>query len=73
MSHRTSASSENVRPVLAKSEAMEPVDHNSTGPQDADVGDGWGTYVFDALVVINAGTDVLEESFTASKQDRHNR
>jgi hypothetical protein len=37
------------------------------------VGDGWRAYVFDALVVISAGAEILEESFAAAEQDRHNR
>ena len=37
------------------------------------MGDGRRTYVFDALVVIRSRAEILEESFTAAEQDRHNR
>jgi hypothetical protein len=46
---------------------------NTTGPQDPDVGNGWRTYVLDALIVIGDGAEILEESFAATEQDRHNR
>ena len=53
--------------------SMGPVGNNTCGPLDADVSDGRRTHVFDALVVIDTRAEILEESFAAAEQDRHNR
>ena len=45
----------------------------TTGPCDANVGNGWRTNVFHAAVVTSNGAEVVEQSFTATEQDRHNR
>ena len=45
----------------------------TTGPCDANVGNGWRTNVFHTAVVTSTGAEIVEQSFTATEQDRHNR
>jgi len=51
--------------------ALQSTDVITTGPSDADVGDGWRTDVLDTAVVTNAAAEIVEESFAATQQDRH--
>ena len=45
----------------------------TTGPCDANVGNGWRTNVFHTAVVTSTGPEVVEQSFTAPPQHGHNR
>lgn len=53
--------------------ALQSVDDITTGLCDADVSNGWRTYVFDTAVVAGTGAEIVEESFATTQQDRHNR
>jgi hypothetical protein len=59
-------------PVLNPS-ALQSADDITTGLCDADVSNGWRTYVFDAAVVAGTGAEIVEGSFATTQQDRHNR
>jgi hypothetical protein len=53
--------------------ALQSADDITTGPCDAEVGNGWRTDVFDTAIVTRTGAEIVEESFAATQQDRHNR
>ena len=46
--------------------ASQSVDDITTGPCDADVGNGWRTNVFDTAIVTRTGAEIVEESFAAT-------
>jgi hypothetical protein len=51
---------------------LRSADDITTGLCDADVGNGWRAYVFDAAVIAGTGAKIVEESFATTQQDRHN-
>jgi hypothetical protein len=55
------------------SSALQSTDDITTGPCDANVGNGWRTNVFHTAVVTGTAAQIVEQSFTATQQDRHNR
>jgi hypothetical protein len=55
------------------SSALQSTADITTGPCDANVGNGWRTNVFHTAVVTSTGAEIVEQSFTATQQDRHNR
>jgi hypothetical protein len=55
------------------SSALPSTDDITTGPCDANVGNGWRTNVFHTAVVTSTGAEVVEQSLAATQQDRHNR
>jgi len=44
----------------------------TTGPCDAEVGDGWRTNVFDAVIITRTRAEIVKESLAATQQDGHN-
>ena len=53
--------------------ASQSADDIMTGLCHADVDNRWRTDLFDTAVVASAGAEIVEKSFTASQQDRHDR
>ena len=45
----------------------------TTGPCDANVGKCGRANVFHTAVVTSTGAEIVEQSFIATQQDRHNR
>ena len=56
--------------VLISSVLQSAVD-TTTGLCDAQVDNGWRTRVFDAAIIARAGTEVVEQSLTATQQNGH--
>jgi len=60
-------------PLALNPSALQTADDNTTGRCDADVSNGWRTYVFDTAVVAGPGAEIVEESLATTQQDRHHR
>jgi len=60
-------------PLALNPSALQTADDITTGRCDADVSNGWRTYVFDTAVVAGPGAEIVEESLATTQQDRHHR